>query len=147
MKLNLSEQFAVDANLSFLGGKSVESLCKGDIEGAIGFLGLEKERIAKMPNPQEPKPEKAQQSARIPFSDLTDVDHICQKCARLESGKWDYTIISSTSGQCDSCGSEAPLQSIMRYNQDMLPREVAPKEEPQDFSSLSKRVLAPVLED
>lgn len=136
MKLNLSEQFAVDANLSFLAGKATESLCSGDIESALGFLALEKDRIAKMPKPQEPKPEKVQTSARIPFADLTDVDHICQKCARLESGKWDYTIVSSQHGQCDSCGTEAPLQSIMRYNQDQ-----APKSEAQDFSALSKEIL------
>ena len=133
MKLNLSEQFAVDANLSFLAGKATESLCSGDIESALGFLALEKERIAKIPKPIEPKPEKVQTSARIPFVDLTDVDHVCETCCRKEGAPFDYKITSSRKGQCDSCGSDAPLQSVMRFNQDMMPA--------QDFSDLAKSAL------
>jgi hypothetical protein len=93
----------------------------------------DKTRLEKLPKPVvvadpiEPKVI----SERIPFSQLTDVDHVCETCCRKEGAPFDYRITSSRNGQCDSCGNEKPLQSLMRFHEDTKKET---KEDPIPFA-------------
>jgi hypothetical protein len=132
--VNQITEFLAEQNASYLSGKSIEAVLAGDLNEAQELLKREQKRLEKLPKPVivadpiEPKVI----SERIPFSQLTDVDHVCETCCRKEGAPFDYRITSSRNGQCDSCGNEKPLQSIMRFNEDMNKKDQ--KEDPIPFA-------------
>jgi hypothetical protein len=125
--------FLSEKNVSYLTGLSIEQILKGNLREAQELLKAEEKRLEKLPKPVvvadpiEPKVI----SERIPFSQLTDVDHVCETCCRKEGAPFDYRITSSRNGQCDSCGNEKPLQSLMRFHEDTKKET---KEDPIPFA-------------
>jgi len=131
--VNQITEFLAEQNASYLSGKSIEAVLAGDLNEAQELLKREQKRLEKLPKPVVvAEPIEPKSGERIPFSQLTDVDHVCETCCRKEGAPFDYRITSSRNGQCDSCGNEKPLQSIMRFNEDMNKKDQ--KEDPIPFA-------------
>jgi hypothetical protein len=127
--------FLSEKNVSYLTGLSIEQILKGNLREAQELLKAEEKRLEKLPKPAPViEPIEPKSGERIPFSELTETHHVCETCSRKEGAPFDYRITSSRLGKCDSCGSEKPLQSIMRFNEDMKKNEPEEKETPIPFA-------------
>ena len=141
--MNDTIDFLAGNNVSYLSGKAIESVLKGELKEAQELLKKEQSRIDKLPKvPQVYDLPLAQAQPKKPCAELPDNAHVCESCVKKdyrEELPFDYRATITDKGTCDSChGTDLQLTSLLKVRADI---EAQKPEKPEKLGS----VFAPEL--